>query len=167
MWQPPSAVKPQQLALGCAVTNEIWIRPRRQCRVFTVAVVRAPHVSATVQSGGRAIGLPDGPQSNGVPHCTHPAPDGRDPCTSGWGLTTRAPVLLRSLISSASVPYHLRIVGSSPSLIKSLPKLRPFSRPIKASGARSRPSTMSSQYFSSPLRTSGAAIARYSPKRCH
>src|SRR6266478_4039001 len=65
-------------------------------------------------------------------------------------------------------PTHRYLrVGSSPSLTTSLPKLRPCSRPINASGARSRPSTMSSRYFSSPLFNSGAAIARYSAKRCH
>src|SRR3984893_12474690 len=65
-------------------------------------------------------------------------------------------------------PTHRYLrVGSSPSLTTSLPKLRPCKRPTNASGARSRASTMSSRYLSSPLFNNGAAIARYSPKRCH
>ena len=44
----------------------------------------------------------------------------------------------------------------------SLPKLRPCSRPMKASGARSRPSTMSSRYLMRPARTQAETSRRKS-----
>ena len=43
-----------------------------------------------------------------------------------------------------------------------LPKLRPCSRPMKASGARSRPSTMSSRYLMRPARTQAETSRRKS-----
>src|SRR3954454_20826848 len=46
----------------------------------------------------------------------------------------------------------------------SLPKFLPCNNPIKAAGALSMPSMMSSRYLSWPERTSGAAISRYSER---
>jgi hypothetical protein len=47
----------------------------------------------------------------------------------------------------------------------SLPKFFPSSMPMKAAGAFSRPSTISSQYFSEPSRTQPVARVRNSPIR--
>ena len=58
-----------------------------------------------------------------------------------------------------------RAQSASPTRTTSLPKLLPFSRPIKASGAFSRPSTMSSRYLICPDLTQALICSKNSPKR--
>ncbi len=45
-------------------------------------------------------------------------------------------------------------------LTRSLPKFAPFISPMKAAGAFSKPSTMSSRYFNDPSLTHSASLAR-------